>query len=204
MLAPKAAENKGGRPRKPNDRPISAGLVECSDCGCVISDDGSGVHRPGCPRLPDPECNVVETSAKLAEVSATARETRKVAAIGTGYSGSTLDKVDDIRDVAEKGIVKRGKTTVPAPETVRETARAALDDVKQTGAAVESSHSLAIWQSGRSNAIYGRYAEDKGGIDRIEPISVAFHRKSPIPSGNQVCRSLSSTLTPLPTCCGPS
>ena len=37
-----------------------------------------------------------ESAAKLAEVPA-GRETRKLAAAGTGYSGSSLDKVDKIR-----------------------------------------------------------------------------------------------------------
>lgn len=78
-------------------------------------------------------------SSNLAEPNPpTARETRKVAAVGTGYSGSTLDKVDKIRDVAERGVVKRGKTEVPVPEPVREKAREALEEVKVTGAAVEA------------------------------------------------------------------
>lgn len=65
-----------------------------------------------------------KTSAKLAEVSPAARETRKVAAIGTGYSGSTLDKVDKVAELA----------TDPAePEVVREAAKAALTEIDQTG-----------------------------------------------------------------------
>lgn len=48
-----------------------------------------------------------------------ARKTRNVAAIGTGYSGSTLDKVDRIRDAAERGVVRRGKTEVPVPQPVK-------------------------------------------------------------------------------------
>lgn len=62
---------------------------------------------------------------------------RKVASIGTGYSGSTLDKVDKIRDAAERGVVRQGKAEVPVPEPVREVAREALEEVKQTGAAVD-------------------------------------------------------------------
>lgn len=34
-------------------------------------------------------------------------------------AGSTLDKVDVIRDAAERGVIRRGKTTVPAPEPVK-------------------------------------------------------------------------------------
>ncbi|GAA1714463.1 hypothetical protein GCM10009809_08300 [Isoptericola hypogeus] len=48
------------------------------------------------------------TGANLAPVSA--RKTRNVAATGTGYSGSTLDKVDTIRDAAEAlALVAQGK-----------------------------------------------------------------------------------------------
>lgn len=75
-------------------------------------------------------------SANLAEGAK--GETRKLAAAGTGYSGSTLDKVDKIRDVAERGVVKIGKTEVPVPDSVRIAANEALADVKQTGAAVEA------------------------------------------------------------------
>lgn len=49
----------------------------------------------------------VSTPANLAEVAPSSnRETRKVAAVGTGYSGSTLDKVDRIRDAAERGLLQ--------------------------------------------------------------------------------------------------
>ncbi|WP_331723458.1 ParB/RepB/Spo0J family partition protein [Streptomyces atratus] len=86
----------------------------------------------------DSSGRAVATSANLAEVAPpAARETRKVAALGTGYSGSTLDKVDRIRDVAERGVIRQGKTETPAPEPVRAAARQALEEVKKTGAAVE-------------------------------------------------------------------
>lgn len=86
-----------------------------------------------------------ETSSKLDEVSraadAPARATRKVAALGTGYSGSTLDKVDKIRDIAERGVVPVGtgqqRQEVPAPPEVREVAERELERVKKTGAAVD-------------------------------------------------------------------
>lgn len=42
-----------------------------------------------------------------------------MAAVGTGYSGSTLDKVDRIRDVAERGVIRQGRQEVPAPEPWR-------------------------------------------------------------------------------------
>ena len=79
-----------------------------------------------------------QPSSKLDEGSPSARSTRKAAATGTGYSGSTLDKVDRIRNAAEHGIVKRGREELPVPEPVREIARKALEGVKQTGAAVDS------------------------------------------------------------------
>lgn len=63
--------------------------------------------------------------------------TRKLAAAGTGYSGSSLDKVDKIRDAAERGVVKVGKTEMPVPDEVKAIANEALADVKQTGAAID-------------------------------------------------------------------
>jgi len=59
------------------------------------------------------------------------RRTAKVAATGTGYSGSTLDKVRAIRDAAERGVVRQGDREVPAPTEVREIARAGVENVKQ-------------------------------------------------------------------------
>jgi ParB family chromosome partitioning protein len=105
----------------------------------------------------DERGRAVATSAKLAEVDPgpgvtqakpkpAERETRKAAAIGTGYSGSTLDKVDTIRTVAERGVVPVGrgreKAEVPVPEPVREVARRELDGVKKTGAAVDRAHRI--------------------------------------------------------------
>lgn len=77
------------------------------------------------------------SSSNLDEETGAARATRKVAATGTGYSGSTLDKVDKIRDVAERGVIRQGRTEVPAPEPVQAAAREALEEVKVTGAAVD-------------------------------------------------------------------
>lgn len=80
-----------------------------------------------------------DASPKLGEAKPDSR-TAKVAATGTGYSGSTLDKVDRIRDVAERGVIRQGKAEVPVPEPVREVAREALAEVKVTGAAVDRAH----------------------------------------------------------------
>lgn len=68
------------------------------------------------------------------------QRTAKVAAIGTGYSGSTLDKVDGIREVAERGVIRLDGREVPAPEPVREAARTALRELQQPGAPVDRLH----------------------------------------------------------------
>lgn len=91
-----------------------------------------GQTAPGKPKFSDDAGSNLEP--------ASARKTRHVAAVGTGYSGSTLDKVDRIRDAAERGVIRQGKTEVPVPEPVREAAREALAEVKVTGAAVDRAH----------------------------------------------------------------
>ncbi len=58
-----------------------------------------------------------ETPRKLREVSS-------AAAVGTGYSGRTLDKVDKVRAIAEDP---------DEPEPVREAATYALDEMEHTG-----------------------------------------------------------------------
>lgn len=102
-------------------------------------------QAPGAPQ--GAKARPVSSSKLDEEKPASARAVRKVAAIGTGYSGSTLDKVDRIRDVAEKGVVKvarvedgKAKTIeVPAPAPVVEVAKKALADVSKTGAAIDRS-----------------------------------------------------------------
>jgi hypothetical protein len=118
-----------------------------------------GETAPGRPKQ--------DAAANLAGASSTARETRKVAAVGTGYSSSTLDKVDKIRDAAERGVIRRGKTTVPAPEPVQEVARAALADVEKTGAAVDASHRKV------DEAIH-RYVEDDVDVRRARLVKGWF------------------------------
>ena len=122
LLAPKAAERKAATQAKP------------------------GQGRVGSSNLDEPSSEVVPglTAAQLAELNSPAkpasdRATRKAASTGTGYSGSTLDKVDKIRDVAERRVIKRGKEEIPAPDPVVEVAKKALVNVKQTGAAVDRS-----------------------------------------------------------------
>lgn len=94
-------------------------------------------HGETAPGKPKP---VDHASGNFPEASAETRRTRNVAAVGTGYSGKTLDKVDKIRDAAERGVIRQGKAEVPVPEPVREVAREALAEVKVTGAAVDRAH----------------------------------------------------------------
>lgn len=54
----------------------------------------------------------MEAAPKAAQV---AREAKRIAAKPTGFSSSTLDKVDKIRDTAERGVIRQGKTEIPAP-----------------------------------------------------------------------------------------
>ncbi len=72
------------------------------------------------------------SSPKLGEDTAEAR-TNKLAAVGTGYSGSTLDKVDRIRAVAERGVTKVKGVEVNLPPEVQAVAAQALAEVKRHG-----------------------------------------------------------------------
>lgn len=67
-----------------------------------------------------------DASAKFAEASAPApdRQTRKIAAHGTGYSHETLRKVREVKDVAASS---------EQPEHVREVAREALTEMDRSG-----------------------------------------------------------------------
>lgn len=110
----------------------------------------------------------LQPSANLAEGKpSTQRETRKVGAAGTGYSGSTLDKVRTIRNAAERGVVRQGKAEVPAPEPVQQAAREALAEVQQTGAAIDASHRKV------AEAIE-RYVEDDVDVQRARRVKAWF------------------------------
>lgn len=100
-------------------------------------------------------------SGNFPEALAEGRRTRNVAAIGTGYSGKTLDKVDRIRDAAERGVAKRGDQEVPVPESVREVARGALVDVSRTGAAVDNAYQ-------RVNRALDEYIEDDASVQNAK------------------------------------
>lgn len=80
-----------------------------------------------------------EVGTKLVQGPA-GRKTKNVAAIGTDYSGSTLDKVDKIRSIAEKGLILQGNDKSSASESVREVARAALVGLQQPGASVDGAY----------------------------------------------------------------
>lgn len=101
--------------------------------------------------------SAVETGTKLEPVSTpSVRKVKNTAAIGTGYSGSSLDKVEHIRDVAERGVIRKGSREVAAPAPVVEVAKKALTEVKKTGAAIDRSHK-AVEQSIRD------YADSEAG-----------------------------------------
>lgn len=120
VLAPQIQGNKGGRPAK----------VEPD-----IPQDGFWVE-PGAP----------ETSGNLPQVSpsAEARRTRTVASVGTGFSPRSIDKVDEVRQIAEQGTRTVGtgaaRREEPVPEPVREVARQQMPALAQTGAAIEPAH----------------------------------------------------------------
>lgn len=136
VLAEDAKRRQGTR----TDLQLSANLAEGSTSRSRQLEDERPVAKvpqakeSARPTVPMPTGTV---SPKPAE-----RETRKAAAVGTGYSGSTLDKVDKIRAIAEQGVVPigRGKERreEPVPPPVQEVAKRALEDVKKTGAAVDS------------------------------------------------------------------
>lgn len=85
-----------------------------------------------------PRVGAEETSSKLDEVPpATDRATRKAAAVGTGYSGSTLDKVDKVRRIAERGTARIDGQDVPVEDSVREVAREAVAEMNQPAAPVD-------------------------------------------------------------------
>ncbi|WP_404974776.1 ParB N-terminal domain-containing protein [[Kitasatospora] papulosa] len=118
VLAPKAAERKAHGTTAP---------------GRTASVDESSLWtEPG-----------ADASGKFPEASAGrgSRETRSIAAIGTGFSDRSIDKVDEIRRIADRGVTTIGagkdRREVEVPEPVREVARKQLPALAQTGAAIE-------------------------------------------------------------------
>lgn len=119
-----------------------------------------GHTAPGRPRTENTSTNFVEVSpppatsrpvatrvpnaagpASKPEPPRHQRERRSAAIVDSNFSSTTLDKVDKIRAVAERGVVSigRGKERreEPVPAPVREVAKRALEGVEKTGAAVD-------------------------------------------------------------------
>lgn len=75
---------------------------------------------------------------------ASSRKTRTAAAVGTGYSASTLDKVDEIRGIAERGVAVVGKGAerreIPVPAQVQLVAQEQIADLEKTSFAIEPAH----------------------------------------------------------------
>lgn len=82
-----------------------------------------------------------DAGGKFPPASAMPQKTRTVAAIGTGFSDRSIDKVDEIRRIADHGVTTVGagkdRREVEVPEPVREVARKQLPALAQTGAAIE-------------------------------------------------------------------
>jgi ParB family chromosome partitioning protein len=117
VLAPKVQENKGGRP---------------------AGSDGPDIPQEGFWEEPGAE----KTERNLRPVSPKhERKTAAVAAVGTGYSPRSIDKVDRIRRVAEQGVATIGtgkdRREVEVPEPVRAVARQQLPALAKTGAAID-------------------------------------------------------------------
>lgn len=86
----------------------------------------------------DASANFAEASKPKAPVNV-----RRDAAIGTGYSHASIDKVDEIRQIAERGTRTVGsgsaKREEAVPETVREVAAKQIPILK-SGAAIQPAH----------------------------------------------------------------
>lgn len=101
-------------------------------------------------------------------------KTRDLASSGTGYSGRTLDKVDQIRSAAERGVIKQGKAEREVPDEVREVAQQGLVDVSETGAAVDKSYrrlSAAVDQYVEADPDVQRAKLAKKFWDELHPLS---------------------------------
>lgn len=150
VLRAEADENVERKPLAPTEA-----LAAAERRARVLTEDAKRRQREHGGTAPGRPQN---TSAKFAEVSsardatperdaraaATQRETRRISAIGTGLSHTTLGKVANVRDAAERGVVTVGKgperRQVPVPEPVKVVAQRALEDLKKTSAAVDRAH----------------------------------------------------------------
>jgi ParB family chromosome partitioning protein len=120
ILAPAIQENKGGRPSKVTNTAPQDGFWGESE------PEETGGSVPPVSALPD------------------ARKTRSVAAVGTGYSPRSIDKVDEVRRIAERGVTTIGtgskRREVEVPEPVRETARKAVTELAKPGTRIAPAH----------------------------------------------------------------
>lgn len=122
--------------------------------------------------------------------------TRDLAASGTGYSGKSLDKVDKIRDAAERGVVRVGKTEMPVPDEVKAAALESLAEVKQTPIASRGTGAGVVGAStgGKAPAVRGLFGlppsvavaicpafPDRYRVDKLWPIGHNFllYRRTP-------------------------
>lgn len=83
-----------------------------------------------------------DTSGNFPEVSADARRTRTLAALGTGYSHKTLEKAAEVLTIAQAAgeqAEMRGRVVTITP-AVREVAVAAAEALAQPGAKVDAAH----------------------------------------------------------------
>lgn len=99
-----------------------------------------GRMRRGKPLGPSPNLGEGVRSAESTPAGRPDARTAKVAAVGTGFSGSTLDKVDQIRTCAERGVIRRRGQEVPVPDVVRTVAQEALTQVQRSGIPVDRQH----------------------------------------------------------------
>jgi ParB family chromosome partitioning protein len=135
VLRAEADENTERKPLTPYE------ASRARERRAVVLGDDAAKRKAQAPGRPRGERQSPVSSPNLGDETPKARETAKVAASGTGYSGSTLDKVDKVRSIAEKGVIPIGRgrerREIPAPPAVRDVAVQELEGMKQSGAAVD-------------------------------------------------------------------
>jgi ParB-like chromosome segregation protein Spo0J len=139
-----------------------------------------------------------QVPAKLAESRPAERETRKLAATGTGYSGTTLDKVDKVVQIAEQGTITVGRGAdrreKPVPPEVQAVAQAHVEGLKKTGAAVDAadkavSHVLSAFIDADPDVQAVRYRHEiakaflvvRRSLLTLDPVKVAQLQENLVP-----------------------
>lgn len=121
------------------------------DAAGALRKQGRPAAQPGAPAaIPGqgallPGSEVEAKPAKLAGFSTPpAGDRRRVGATGSGYSHTSIDKVDEVIQIAETGTrpvgVGKLRHDEPVPEPVREVARQQLPALAKTGAAIQPAH----------------------------------------------------------------